>query len=236
MADESEPREKASAEEQANEHVKAFFVALATKGKEAWNARRRDHEDVHVNLARVDFSKAPLDTIDFSGFEFGDWANFSGCVWRGAEWEKVEENTKVFALGRGCFNGATFGDSADFAGVTFGNRASFSGATFGDNTNFFGAARGDFAHFTSATFGDWAEFSFSVFGDHAIFTAVSFTGAAFGNHATFTGAALGDHAAFTGAAFGLAADFDQTHFKGLVDFTGKSESPSRKFMMDYRVF
>jgi len=29
MADESEPGEKASAEEQANEHVKAFFVALA---------------------------------------------------------------------------------------------------------------------------------------------------------------------------------------------------------------
>jgi hypothetical protein len=54
--DETTPREEASAEEQANEHVKAFFLALAAKGKEAWNAWRRDpaNKDVRVTFAGIE--------------------------------------------------------------------------------------------------------------------------------------------------------------------------------------
>lgn len=87
--DKTEPEEQAYAEEQANEHVKAFFLDLAAKGKDAWNAWRRDpmNEYVRVNFAGVDFSKASLDTIDFSGFELAIWADFSGCVWRGVAWQ-----------------------------------------------------------------------------------------------------------------------------------------------------
>jgi len=72
--DENAPGEKASAEEQANEHVKEFFLHIAKNGKDAWNAWRHDpaNKDVSVTFAHVDFSVAPNDKIDFSGFEFGD--------------------------------------------------------------------------------------------------------------------------------------------------------------------
>ncbi len=63
----------------------AFFLALASKGTDAWNAWRRDpaNKDVRVTFAGIDFSEAPRDEIDFSGFEFGENADFSGCKWRG---------------------------------------------------------------------------------------------------------------------------------------------------------
>ena len=59
-----------------------FFLALAAKGKDAWNAWRRDpaNEDVRVTFAGIDFSEPPKDQIDFSGFEFGDKANFTGAA------------------------------------------------------------------------------------------------------------------------------------------------------------
>jgi hypothetical protein len=62
----------------------AFFLALAAKGKDAWNAWRRDpaNKDVRVTYAGIDFSEAPKDEIDFSWFEFGDNADFSRCRWR----------------------------------------------------------------------------------------------------------------------------------------------------------
>jgi hypothetical protein len=53
--------------------------AARADGQNAWNAWRRDpaNKDVHVIFAGIDFSEAPRDRIDFSGFEFGDLADFS---------------------------------------------------------------------------------------------------------------------------------------------------------------
>ena len=81
MAD--EPGDEPPAEEP--KYDQDFFLALAAKGKDAWNAWRRDpaNKDVRVTFAGVDFSESPRDEIDFSGFEFGDKADFSGCKWRG---------------------------------------------------------------------------------------------------------------------------------------------------------
>jgi hypothetical protein len=72
----------------------AFFLALAAKGKEAWNAWRRDpaNKGVRVTFAGIDFSEAPRDRINFSGFEFGDHADFSGCKWRGVDWEEMKKD------------------------------------------------------------------------------------------------------------------------------------------------
>ncbi|MGH6821019.1 MAG: hypothetical protein ACREDU_09190, partial [Methylocella sp.] len=82
-----------------------FFLDLAAKGKYAWNAWRRipANKGVRVNFAGVDFSEAPRDGIDFSGFEFGDSANFSQCKWRGVE---CVEPPEAFKPGRACFTGA----------------------------------------------------------------------------------------------------------------------------------
>jgi hypothetical protein len=68
MADEDEavPGDKAAAEAQSGIYDQAFFLALAAKGKDAWNAWRRDpiNKYVRVTFAGIDFSgrfvNAPL--------------------------------------------------------------------------------------------------------------------------------------------------------------------------------
>ena len=92
---------------QSNEHVKAFFLDLAAKGKNTWNVWRRDpaSEGVCVTFAGIDFSEAPRDQIDFTAFEFGDCADFSQCKWRGVDWFRAGA-TDIFKPGRACFPGA----------------------------------------------------------------------------------------------------------------------------------
>jgi hypothetical protein len=112
----------ADAEDPSKKYDQAFFLDLAAKGKEAWNAWRRDpaNEGVRVTFAGIDFSAAPRDGIDFSGFEFGDEADFSDCKWRGVVWADIEEDLKRFETGRACFTGASFGHQARFNGAIFG--------------------------------------------------------------------------------------------------------------------
>ncbi|MGC2833494.1 MAG: pentapeptide repeat-containing protein [Methylocella sp.] len=191
-----------------------FFLDLAAKGKYTWNAWRRNpaNKDVRVTFAGVDFSAAPRDGIDFSGFEFGDSANFSQCKWRGVEWV---ERPEAFKPGRACFIGATFGHGASFAGAACGAFAGFTGVTFGHGAFFDGAVFGGGARFDGAAFGDKATFDGAAFGDKA-----TFAGAAFDSFARFTSAAFGAHATFDGAAFGVMACFDGTAFGNEPTFAG----------------
>ena len=230
MADEAAPEVEPPSGVPSKKYDQAFFIVLAAKGKEAWNAWRRDpaNKDVRVTFKGIDFSEVPRDRIDFSGFEFGHHADFSGCKWRGVEWREIREDLKGFGPGRACFTSAAFGFAARFTGAAFGPRARFTGATFGEWAKFDGAVFGDAAYFDGATFDDWAHFTGAAFGDDAYFTGAAFgddayfDGAAFGNQATFTGAAFGDWARFDGAAFGNWAVFDETHFRGQVRLTGRS--------------
>jgi uncharacterized protein YjbI with pentapeptide repeats len=176
-----------------------FFLGLAAKGKDTWNKWRRADIDRRVTFAGIDFSEAPKDQIDFSGFEFGDHADFSKCRWRGIKLEEAVRvtngfNTIAFQPGRAFFRGAAFGRKANF------NRASFR----------------DWAAFLDATFGQDACFTGATFGDHAML------GAAFGAFADFTGAAFGNPASFYGAAFGVGPNFNETHFEGWAVFVGLS--------------
>jgi hypothetical protein len=175
-----------------------FFLDLASKGKSAWIAWRCDPANKYerVTFAGVDFSEAPRDQVDFSGFEFGDFADFSRCKWRGVGWLEIGGDLKKFAPGRACFTGAAFGGWASFAGAAFGYGARFAGAAFGNSASFAGAAFGDKATFAGVTFGAGATFAFAAFGQQA---------------------------SFAGAAFGPDARFDNTFFKGRVDFTGTFE-------------
>jgi hypothetical protein len=115
-----------------------FFLALAAKGKDAWYAWQRDpaNKDARVTFEAVDFSEAPKDRIDFSGFGFGHHANFSKCTWRGAEWRESEDNRETFTFGRACFTSATFGYGARFYSSAFGNGADFSGVKFDHDASF----------------------------------------------------------------------------------------------------
>src|SRR6476661_4172320 len=119
MADgnEAAPRDEPPAEEPSKKYDQDFFLDRAAKGKDAWNTWRRDpaNKDVRVTFAGIDFSEAPRDKIDFSGFEFGDFANFSECKWRGLKEDSEEDyEDSGFALGRAYFTGAIFGDSTIF--------------------------------------------------------------------------------------------------------------------------
>ena len=93
--------------EQANEHDQAFFLDLATKGKEEWKEWQRLNRDVRVTFADVDFSTPRWACINFSGFDFGDNADLS----------------------------ATFGSEAPFSQASFGDDANFRGATFHGKAN-----------------------------------------------------------------------------------------------------
>jgi len=239
----------ADAEDQSQKYDQAFFLDLAAKGKDAWNAWRRDpaNKDVRVTFAGIDFREAPRDEIDFSGFEFGDDTDFSRCVWRGVKWD---EGPKAFAPGLAWFTGAAFGDRATFVGAAFGNWAAFDHAVFSGLARFDHAAFGewtafnravfrDLARFHRAAFGNWAAFNHAVFGDWACFAGATFgffarfAGAAFGDGACFDRAAVGQGASFRDAAFGISASFagaafdagvsfDNTFFKGSANFTGES--------------
>ncbi len=165
MADEDEEGTEPSAD--PPKYDQKFFLGVAAKGKDEWNAWRRDpvNEDVPVTFAGVDFSQAPRDEIDFSGFEFGGYADFSWCKWRSVRWEDIRDDPKAFRPGRACFTGAAFGA-----------RAYFGGAAFGDDTLFTGAAFGDYAHFGGAAFGDDAYFGGAAFGSGAHFGGARFKG------------------------------------------------------------
>lgn len=173
-------------------HDQKFFLALAAKGKDAWNEWRHTpaNKDVRVTFARNNFSESPWDEIDFSGFEFGDHADFSGCKWRGGELQEIEEH-EAFAPGRAWFAGAAFGHEAKFTGASFGNQANFTCATFRHGTNFAGAVFGYAPTFPGAEFGHRASFAAVIFIHRA-----KFTGATFADEANFTSANFGDKASF----------------------------------------
>jgi hypothetical protein len=237
VADEIAAGDAAPAEEPNFDQ--AFFLALAVKGKDAWNAWRRDpaNKDVRVTFKGVDFSEAPRDQINFEGFEFGDRADFSRCKWRGGEWSEIRDDPNAFKPGRAFFIGAAFGDRASFGGAAFGDWASFGGAAFGDRASFDGAAFGDDANFSRAAFGDDANFSRAAFGACADFAFAAygaladFYGAAFGRGADFIGTAFGQittfidatferGAEFFGATFGMGTSFGRAVFDGDANFTG----------------
>ncbi|MGA3340723.1 MAG: pentapeptide repeat-containing protein [Methylocella sp.] len=196
MAD--EPGDKPPAENPSKK-----FLDLAAKGKHEWNKWRHANEDEPVNFADVDFSKAPNDQINFSGFEFGDDADFSRCKWRDIPGLEAPAD---FKPGRASFAGAVFGSGANFTGAVFPNWADFTSTTFGLR-----------ADFTFVVFDWWANFTSAYFGD-----LVLFTGATFGWKANFTGAAFDNVADFTGAAFNSGANFEGAVFKGYVSFKGTS--------------
>jgi uncharacterized protein YjbI with pentapeptide repeats len=191
MAD--EPADEPPAEEP--KYDQAFFLALAAKGKDAWNAWRRDpaNKDVYVTFEGADFSQAPRDTINFDGFEFGHAANFSNCKWRGPEYHDIKYGSKAFHAGRAFFPDAAFGDETNFTGADFGDAAIFTFATFEHVVSFHGAIFGINPDFSCVTFGDYALFEDAVFGAYA-----DFTGTAFGYLSNFERARFGGHVEFSG--------------------------------------
>jgi hypothetical protein len=253
MADETAPGGELPAEVQSDEHVKTFFLNLALRGKDAWNAWRRNpaNKEVRVTFAGSDFSETPRDRIDFSGFEFGDYADFSGCKWRGAKWEESEKNDKAFKLGRASFARTVFGSDASFDGAAFGHSAIFDSAAFGDDTSFDDVAFDNGTSFDDAAFGSRCSFNGVAFGWSARFANTvfkgcgDFTGKTNGQPnsdgagpdrfltISFANARFDDEAVFASHLFDADADFTNVHFCYPPDFDGVSNADRIDFTGAY---
>lgn len=155
--DQPGPKEGPSSEK----YDTGFFLVLALKGKDAWNAWRRDpaNKDISVIFRGVDFSATK---INFEGFEFGDGADFSGCQWY-CDYKSIMGNVESFSQGRAYFREAVFGNWALFTGAILGNFANFDGVTFGGDAIFSCASFGYRSHFQRARFGGMARFSGAAF-------------------------------------------------------------------------
>jgi uncharacterized protein YjbI with pentapeptide repeats len=205
-------------------------AALARK----LNLTALPNPDETADFEEVDFTKAPLDGINFSGFEFptkprhqnrnirpcadftctkfGDNARFTGATFG--------DNT--------LFVSATFGENARFIGAVFDARAEFTGATFGIETQFRGATFSDWADFNGATFGAFAQFSGTTFGNQA-----EFIGATFGDGAELDGTKFGHGPEFIGATFGDWFLFDGATFGDRAEFNGQSKEDLRSLLRNY---
>lgn len=170
-----------------DEPTKAGFLALASAGKDIWNAWREAWPGPLPDFRSADFRETEA---DFSGFQFAPTT---------MQWKHLIHLVR--------FDDAQFGDFVMFTGARFGNRACFAGARFGFSANFSEAQFGDGAVFSGVQFGDGAVFSGAQFGDGAVFSGVEF-----GNVTWFTGTQFGDEADFSRAKFGHRADFSGAQF------------------------
>jgi hypothetical protein len=168
-----------------------FFLSLARRGRDAWNKWRDDNPEVRVTFERVSFHAPENATINFSGFTFGEAANFFRC-----RFESVKQPPAI-------------GELVPAPGTFMPGMAKFTKATFGDNANFHEAILGHEADFTGAIFGDGADLGKATFGYKA-----NLSGATFGKHAKLFGAYFGGSADLSFAHFGDSASLYGATFEG----------------------
>jgi uncharacterized protein YjbI with pentapeptide repeats len=223
----------------------AGFLALALAGREIWNAWRADYptewEEASQTWRRAvrwtdprwpqnPVQLASVPDIQFSGFNFGDGADFS--------------NQRVHVARVVKFDDAAFGDGTRFYGTVFSNGVSFRRTCFGRRACFTNlqieggnvlAAEPDWICFEGAKFGDealldhlrfyWQQsrdeipqvsFKGCTFGDRTrilverlepSFRSICFDGSKFGNDANLSRASFGESAFFRHCIFGNNTSF-----------------------------
>lgn len=212
-------------------------LALARQGRDAWNKWRRRNPDLPADFSRVDFRAPENAKISFAGFELGPKADFSHCVFGGADHRAVAaEDVNPYAAeiarfleGGAWFYGAIFGPHANFAGAKFTGVAVFQSAAFGREANFRRTAFLDEANFVDARFGPDASFAEATFAKLLQCARARFAGdvsfaaaseAAAIPYVTFRHARFGGLASFARRIFGDRADFAYAVFNQPPDFTG----------------
>jgi uncharacterized protein YjbI with pentapeptide repeats len=223
-------------------------LELARQGRDAWNKWRRRNPDLPADFSRIDFRAPGQDKISFAGFEFGPGADFSHCVFGGADHRAVATQdvnpyaTEVarFLEGGAWFYGARFGPGANFTGAVFegvavfqraafGGDASFAGAVFRDEANFVGAQFAGGASFVGAAFAKLLQCERARFAGAVSFAAqpetpplphAAFRHARFGGAASFAERRIGERADFAYAVFGTPPDFADVAGREHIDFQG----------------
>lgn len=143
-------------------------LALARKGKGAWNAWAVENEGWGVDFSGVNFTTEENEAISFKGFTFPGDVSFS--------------NTKFKSS---VFVGVTFEGVASFKGAIFEREAVFADATFKGTVRFDKATFEKDAMFARATFEGAAQFGLAIFKGRARFSGVVFTGPVSLEHSQF---------------------------------------------------
>jgi uncharacterized protein YjbI with pentapeptide repeats len=215
--------------------LKSNEVGGDGKGHVVWNAWRRvfparwemvKHQgermpyEVSEWVNIVDFSKIDFTSdIDsrlsrlknFSQFQFGNGANFSGSTW-GAHTD---------------FRDAVFGDNANFERTEWGSRTNFENTRWGDWANFSGSKFGTSVRFDRATFGIEADFSNTTwengkFADTRFVRRVTFANTTWTEYAFFGTEAKEPldfyEIDFSGARFDKEVNFSNRKFLGTTLF------------------
>ena len=132
--------------------TRAGCIALALKGKEAWNAWREMFPNEFPTRKKyaptncVNFRNTDLSEIDFHGFKFGDYANFSGT---------------------------NLGISGNFSSTVWGKQADFSGM-YCDGVSFTNSVFNGAALFERVSCESWISFQNTIFRDFALFNGSHF--------------------------------------------------------------
>jgi uncharacterized protein YjbI with pentapeptide repeats len=187
---------------------------VARAGKSAWNAWQLAHPSDQADFSGTDFTSAENRDIVFSGFEFGESANFNDTMFGdtpiGYQIYGVDPH-RGSPSGAALFHGAVFAGDASFRRAKFGTEARFDGAAFEGSANFLDAQFAGSSRFTGA-----------------VFRSVSFNDAHFGNYTWFDGVLFVDHASFERTVFGEVAHFDSAAF-GTAYFSYSAFGPRPVF-------
>lgn len=211
------------------------FAALATMGRDAWNAWREDCETRYsqgVDWPTANFGDHRFtEPMNFRGFKFGYGVNFEKSVF-----EKAVN-----------FEGANFGDDANFTAALFEDDAGFSDTVFDGAVHFDGALFALGVSFSMTRFNAKASFLGTLFGDNS-----DFDGANFASDVDFSGTGLAVHRlrygdsyeklkswtatnemapntfeaiSFAGCFFNREADFSNRIFRGSASWDALPKGP-----------
>ena len=205
-----------------------FFLALARCGKKGWNRWREGNPEIPVTFKGVAFrpqgwfpehgKRLYEPGVNFSGFEFGDAADFSGA----------------FLGDNASFIDASFGSFAKFSGATFGHMTYFIESAFGPLTNFSDATFSGAVYFDRAIFEGVIDFSCATFQSGTTFSEVifgfgiDFSNSAFESESDFSNTRFTGNVNFSGATF-YHADFSGATFDGYIDFRARSIDEWKQF-------
>lgn len=188
--------------------TQAGCLALARRGKEAWNAWREKYPVNDDSENRADFTGYKFTDLNFENFIFGYGASFrdtefkNEAFFKNAIFEEFADFEDAKFLAEAIFIGTEFGNSASFKNAKFSNDADFEDAQFGDN-----------ADFANAEFASSSWFERSKFNKNTSFYSTQFN-----EGALFQDAQFGDWVAFDNAKFLEKTDFTRTTFSGTSSF------------------
>jgi len=216
-------------------------LKLAQLGRERWNEWRREFPAKNfeskianrANFRRCHFHSASL--VNFFGFEFGDFADFSGTTFDtdmsfyGATFGKDASFVGASFRGIANFEKSHFGDRTTFARAKFFGYVTFSNSIFGADIQFSAAKFEGFSNFSRCQFGHFADFDEAKFGPIADFSAAIF------RSVSFILSRFDRMAKFSGAMFG-SADFERAEIGAFSSFSGETWDKLRSSFLDEAYF